>query len=60
MAKSKKLYPGMGQWVVILKDPHTDNWYPTEGAKTEEAARKKMRLYSHYIFGETIKIVENV
>lgn len=57
MAKSKKPYPGMGPFVLVLK--YGETWCATVGANTDEGARKKAREYVHYRFGETMKIVPN-
>lgn len=56
MARSKRPYPGLGDYVVISL--YGDTWVAYRGAKTEEKARAYARELSHYPHG-TVKVVPN-
>lgn len=57
MARSKKPYPGMGAWVVLLEYPGA--WVVYRGAATEDAAKKARRELPQWP-DHKVRIVPNV
>lgn len=56
--KAKKLYPGLGPWVVLLHYGD-DHWVVYRGANTEEMANARRRELPQWA-DEDIRVVENV
>jgi hypothetical protein len=57
MAKSKKPYPGMGAYVLVLK--YGDTWVAHMGANSEDKLRAERRRLPQWP-DDRIKIVPNV
>ena len=57
MAKSNKLFPGMGKFLLMLK--YDDDWVPHMGANTEDKLRKERRRLAQWPEA-WVKIIPNV